>query len=148
MRDAITVLICSCVAIAAGAAGGIRGGFTHPAETTNRRETQTPSATRTHSGAARTVREIRPIVTNLSAPPGAWIRVELALIASGEANPKLDQQISEFVSDTTDFLRSMTSQQLEGPSGLRRLREDLLERARFRIGMAVEAVLIQTLVVQ
>jgi len=94
------------------------------------------------------LRDVRPIVTNLSSPEGAWIRVELALLISGKSDPKLDQYVAEFISDTTDFLRGMDARQITGANGLRRLRADLLERARFRIGPAVEAVLIQTLVVQ
>lgn len=96
----------------------------------------------------KSLRDVRPIVTNLSSPEGAWVRVELALIISGKADPKLDQHVAEFVSDATDFLRGTNSQQIIGANGLRRLREDLLERARFRIGRGVEAVLIQTLVIQ
>lgn len=96
----------------------------------------------------RTVREVRPIVTNLAEPAGAWIRVELALVLSALPNGKADEFLAEFVSDSTDFLRTVTAQEIQGVNGLRRLREDLLDRARFRIGAAVEAVLIQTLVVQ
>lgn len=97
---------------------------------------------------SRTVRELRPIITNLSAPASAWVRVELALLVTAPTGQKFEQQVSEFISDATDFLRTVTAQQLEGPGGLRRLREDLFERARFRLGNVAEAVLIQTLVVQ
>lgn len=98
--------------------------------------------------AMRQLREIRPIVTNLAEPSGAWVRVELALVISGSKNANLDESLAEFVSDSTDFLRTVTAQEIQGVNGLRRLREDLLDRARFRIGAAAEAVLIQTLVVQ
>lgn len=94
------------------------------------------------------LRDLRPIVTNLSSPEGAWVRVELALLISGKPDPKLEPRVAEFVTDATDFLRGSNAQQLMGANGLRRLREDLLERARFRIGQNAEAVLIQTLVVQ
>ena len=94
------------------------------------------------------LREIRPIVTNLAEPTGAWVRLELALVVSGSTSAKLDELVAEFVSDTTDFLRSVAAQEIQGVNGLRRLREDLLDRARFRIGAAIDAVLIQTLVVQ
>lgn len=94
------------------------------------------------------LRDLRPIVTNLSSPEGAWVRVELAILISGKLDPKLEPRLAEFVTDATDFLRGSNAQQLMGANGLRRLREDLLERARFRIGQNAEAVLIQTLVVQ
>lgn len=96
----------------------------------------------------KTLREVRPIVTNLAEPAGAWVRVELALVMSGPPSAKPDEFFAEFVSDSTDFLRTVAAREIQGAAGLRRLREDLLDRARFRIGLTVEAVLIQTLVVQ
>lgn len=139
------LIVCSFIAILLGAGSG---------QVTSRKSDATvPSANNQHDKttvgpSVPLVREIKPIVANLSAPPGAWVRVELALAISGQASPKIDLQINQFATDTTDFLRSVSARQLEGPNGLRRLREDLLERARVRIGQEANAVLIQTLVVQ
>ncbi|MCC0004805.1 MAG: flagellar basal body-associated FliL family protein [Methylobacteriaceae bacterium] len=149
MPTVLAALVCSCIAIALGAAGGWWGDLVRkPAQSAEPQATHGHGASHAEAISAKRLHDIRPIVTNLAAPAGAWVRVELALVVTGKADPKFDQRVAEFVSDTTDFLRSMTAQQIEGANGLRRLRADLLDRARFRIGAGAESVLIQTLVVQ
>lgn len=147
MNGIIVVLICSLAALGLGAGVGWFGQSLDRSSVKSgpsSRSAPTPAP----SSFNKTLKDIRPIVTNLAEPAGAWLRVELAVVMSGPPNPKLDLLILEFVSDATDFLRTVTAREIEGPSGLRRLREDLFERARYRIGKEVEAVLIETLVVQ
>lgn len=140
-------LLSSGIAISFGASLALWEGRS-PGDHPLQEPSQPQEKTRSVGPSTRTLREVRPIVTNLSEPAGAWIRVELALVISGSPNAKLDEFLAEFVSDSTDFLRTVSAREIQGVNGLRRLREDLLDRARFRIGATVEAVLIQTLVVQ
>ncbi|MCB1541307.1 MAG: flagellar basal body-associated FliL family protein [Rhodoblastus sp.] len=149
MPTILVALVCSCVAIGVGAAAGWWGDLVRkPAQSAAPQATHDHGAKHAEPASEKGLRDVRPIVTNLAAPAGAWVRVELSLVVSGKADPKFDQRVAEFVSDTTDFLRSMTAQEIEGANGLRRLRADLLDRARFRIGAGAESVLIQTLVIQ
>ena len=148
MNVAMIVALCSVVSLASGAAAGLWGASNRTTSSQHGQAPQTIGASAPSGASAKLLREVHPIVTNLGAPAGAWIRVELAVVLAGPANPKLDQSLLEFVSDATDFLRTLTAKQIEGSNGLRRLREDLLDRARFRVGSSVEAVLIETLVVQ
>lgn len=146
-KYSLIVLLSSAVAIVLGAASAFW-------EERSRSDDLSLGTTQAHEKgqsigqSTRTLREVRPIVTNLAEPAGAWIRVELALAISGSPGAKLDEFLAEFISDSTDFLRTVSAQEIQGVNGLRRLREDLLDRARFRIGPTVERVLIQTLVVQ
>ena len=146
MKQILPVVVCSFLAIVIGAVAGMWSAM--------RQKDAAPSsgvveeAKKAPAQGPTLVKELKPIVANLSAPPGAWIRLELALAFSGKLSPRVELQINEFATDTTDFLRATSAQQLEGPNGLRRLREDLLERARLRAGNEVDAVLIQTLVIQ
>lgn len=148
MKAIFMVALVSVVALGCGAGVGWFNGSGQTAEHGVNEARPPEKASHVQGVAARMLREVRPIVTNLATPSGAWIRLELALTISGAPNPKLDQLVAEFVSDSTDFLRTVGAQEIEGANGLRRLREDLLDRAQFRIGPEVETVLIQTLVVQ
>lgn len=147
-KQSIVGVLSSGIAMAFGATIALWDGL----QRDGAHNAQEPKRSQNASDAAgqrtKRLREVRPIVTNLAEPAGAWVRVELALVISGSPSAKLDEFVAEFVSDTTDFLRTVTAQEVQGTNGLRRLREDLLDRARFRIGAAAEAVLIQTLVVQ
>lgn len=146
MKKVLPILVCSALALVFGAGSGLWSGATRSNETPKSEGAtgHQPAA----AGQGAMVRDLKPIVTNLSAPPGAWIRLELALAVNARPADPIDKQLAEFASDTTDFLRSLSATQLQGPNGLRRLREDLLERARFRVGKETESVLIQTLVIQ
>ncbi|HMN70978.1 MAG TPA: flagellar basal body-associated FliL family protein [Rhodoblastus sp.] len=146
MKNIVPLLLCTLLSLAIGSLGGLWGSVKRAESGSNE-----PNAARRKVAMVdhdAMLRELKPIVTNLSAPPGAWVRLELALAIAGPGAKTLDKQLIEFSSDVTDFLRTVSARQLQGPNGLRRLREDLLERARFRIGKEAEAVLIQTLVIQ
>ncbi|MFV0279837.1 MAG: flagellar basal body-associated protein FliL [Rhodoblastus sp.] len=148
MKKPVVMFVVSAIALTLGGASGWWGGKMGQSESAHKEVGATEKSNHAPAHAGKTLRELKPIVTNLSAPAGAWVRMELALIVGGPADPKLEQRIAEFVSDCADFFRTLSAQQVEGVNGLRRLREDLLDRARFRIGKDVESVLIQTLVVQ
>jgi flagellar FliL protein len=94
------------------------------------------------------LKALAPIVTNLAEPHDTWIRLEASIIFDDEAiaaDEVLAGQISE---DILAYLRTVTLSQIEGPSGMQHLREDLVERARIRSEGRVKELVIQTLVVQ
>jgi flagellar FliL protein len=55
---------------------------------------------------------------------------------------------AEIRQDIVGYLRTLTVAQIEGPSGLSHLREDLTERVQIRSNGQVQDFFIETLVVQ
>lgn len=94
------------------------------------------------------VKELPTIVTNLSQPETSWIRLQAAIVYDAKEVPHPEKLIAEIMSDITAFLRNVTLSSLEGSDGLRRLQEDLTERAAIRSERKVREVIIETMVVQ
>lgn len=85
---------------------------------------------------------LEPITTNMAGPSGTWVRLELALIFDGEADPMLAQTIQQ---DILSYMRTVKIHQVEGASGFQHLRSDLEERAAIRSEGKVKGILIRTL---
>lgn len=94
------------------------------------------------------LKELAPIVTNLAAPETGWVRLQAAIVYDVEALPQPDVLVSEVTADIVAFLRTMTLASIEGSDGLRRLHEDLSERAVIRSEGRIRELIIQALVVQ
>ena len=139
----LPILLATVAAAAAGAAHGARP----PSAPAAAAAVVQPAV---ESGAIKSteVRDLKPIITNLAAPAGAWIRLELGVLLTAGEHSESDLPIREFADDTLSYLRALTAAQLEGVGGIRRLREDLNERAALRSHGGIREVLIETLVVQ
>ena len=95
-----------------------------------------------------TVIGLDPIVTNLSAPPGTWVRLEASLVV-GDPPPADPELLKAAVQDDfLAFLRTLSLGHIAGAMGLLHLREDLAERAALRSGGAVVEVVLRSLVVE
>lgn len=94
------------------------------------------------------LKPLPPIITNLAAPEGTWIRLEGSIVFKDETLAADEALAGEITEDVLAYLRSLTLSQLEGPSGMQFLREDLAERARIRSGGRVSELVIQALVLQ
>jgi flagellar FliL protein len=94
------------------------------------------------------VKQIEPVITNLASPSDTWIRLELAMLFKNGAVANPEATAAELRQDVVAYLRTVNLAQLEGPSALQHLREDLNERATLRTGGQVSELIIQTLVVQ
>lgn len=94
------------------------------------------------------LKELPPIVTNLAAPETAWVRLQASIVYDAEAAPHPDILISEVTADIVAFLRTTTLVSIEGSDGLRRLQEDLTDRAITRSEGHIREFIIQALVVQ
>jgi len=94
------------------------------------------------------VRELAPIVTNLGKPETSWIRLQAAIVYDPKELQHPEKLIAELTSDVTAFLRTATLESLEGSEGLRRLQEELSERAAIRSERKVREFIIETMVVQ
>jgi flagellar FliL protein len=94
------------------------------------------------------LKSLSPIVTNLSAPTGTWIRLEAAIVVDKE-NVKEESVLAGKISeDIVAFLRTVPLAQIEGANGFQHLREDLNDRARVRSEGKVREVIIQSLIVE
>ncbi|MGQ7792573.1 flagellar basal body-associated FliL family protein [Faunimonas sp. B44] len=94
------------------------------------------------------LRPLPPVITNLADPPNVSIRLDAALVFADPAPPQAEALASAIAEDILAFLRTVSLRQIEGPSGLQHLREDLVERASIRAEGEVRDLVIQTLVVQ
>lgn len=120
--------------------GNSHGASGHAAPATSAKEAPTPPKLK--------FRELTPIVTNLAAPETGWVRLQAAIVYDSEAAPQPDVLVSEVAADIVAFLRTCTLASIEGADGLRRLHEDLSERAVIRSEGRIRELIIQALVVQ
>ena len=91
---------------------------------------------------------IAAVVTNLAAPTDTWVRLETAMVFKNGDLPNPEVAAADLRQDILAYMRTVSLAQLEGPSALQHLREDLNERASLRTGGAVSELIIQTFVVQ
>jgi flagellar FliL protein len=94
------------------------------------------------------VRPLEPVITNLASPSDTWIRLETAMIFGADDLENPDVAAAELRQDMLAYLRTISIAQLDGPSALQHLREDLNERARLRTEGQVSELIIETLIVQ
>ena len=95
-----------------------------------------------------TVRELSPIVTNLADPANNWIRLQSAIVFNPEDLSHPEKMIAELTGYITGYLRTVTLTSLEGADGLRRLQEELSERAMIRSNGKIHEFIVETMVVQ
>ena len=94
------------------------------------------------------VRELPPVVANLTAPEGSWVRLQIAIAYSKADTPQIEMLSTKIADDTLGYLRTLSLTQLQGASGLQHLREDLSERAAVRTEGHVKEVMIEMMVIQ
>jgi flagellar basal body-associated protein FliL len=94
------------------------------------------------------IKELAPIVTNLSDGASSWIRLQVSVVYDADALPHPEIVMNEVTSDIVAYLRSLSLRSIEGAAGLRRLSQELSERASVRSEGAIRELIIQSLVVQ
>ncbi|MFT0893098.1 flagellar basal body-associated protein FliL [Pseudochelatococcus sp. G4_1912] len=120
-----------------------------------RKEEQAASS---HSGPAPkhytddiTLVQLEPITTNLMSPDSVFIKIESSLVVPkevGEDKNLIAILTAEISQDLLTFMRTVTLAQLQGPSGLQNLREDLSDRVAIRSEGKVRELILETVVVQ
>ncbi len=98
--------------------------------------------------ASSAVKELQPVLTNLLAPEGAWVRLQTAIVYDKSDSAQIDVLSARIGEDVLAFVKTLTVAQLQGASGLQHLREDLNERASLRSDGRVRELVIEMLVVQ
>jgi flagellar protein FliL len=108
---------------------------------------QKPEVTSPYTGSI-AIKKLAPVVTNLAGSENDWVRLEASIVykPGDEQNP--DVLVSETRQDILSYIRTMSLAQIQGPSGLLHLREDLNERARLRSKGAIQELVLETLIVQ
>lgn len=95
-----------------------------------------------------TLKELKPVVVNLAAPSSTFVRVEAALVFKNGTLANPDVTAAEVREDIMAYMRSLSLSQLEGPSALQHVREDLNDRASIRSQGKITELVLLTLVVQ
>ncbi|WEX11976.1 flagellar basal body-associated FliL family protein [Chelativorans sp. AA-79] len=128
--------------------GWLTGGYldtrhAQPGDQQAANETEHPAAEQTDGEAAGApnVTTLDPITTNLADPTDVWVRMELAVVFDGEADPALARAIHQ---DLFAFMRTVKLRQIESASGFQHLKADLAERARIRSEGKAKDILIMT----
>ncbi|SFJ51033.1 flagellar basal body-associated FliL family protein [Methylobacterium brachiatum] len=91
---------------------------------------------------------IGTVVTNLASPSDVWIRLEASIVVKTGTFPNPNPIAAEIRQDLLGYLHTLSVAQIEGPSGLVHLREDLTERVQLRSKGQVRDFFIETLVIQ
>ena len=94
------------------------------------------------------VRQLAPIVTNLQSPKDTWIRLELSVVMKAEAASEQDIIAVKANDKVLGLLRSTSLSQIDGPSGLLHLREDLTDLLVGGHDSPITEVLISSMVVE
>lgn len=92
--------------------------------------------------------ELPPIVGNLAAPAGVWVRLEASITVDPMEAKELEKMRGEVTQDMLAYLATLTLPQIQGSLGLQHLREDLDERLAIRSARRARDLVIHTLVVQ
>ena len=88
------------------------------------------------------------VLTTLAEPKGKWIRVEGSILARPGGETPAELLAAESGERILAYLRTVRLDQLENPSGVLGLRDDLNETVRTLSGGAVRGVLIHGLVIE
>jgi flagellar protein FliL len=91
---------------------------------------------------------LSPIITNLAAPEGAWVRVEGSLIARKESVEKPEVLAETTTAAILAYLRTLRLSQIEGASGFLAFRDDLDDLVKTTSNGDVRQVLVKSLVVE
>ena len=136
--------------VAAGMGGGLGiklAGEVEDAVRAKESAEETPADALRYTGPTH-LKALPPIVTNLADPHDTWIRLEASIVFDDEAIDTDDVLAGKISEDFLAYLRTVGLSQVDGPSGMQHLREDLADRARIRSEGRVSEVVIQTLVFQ
>lgn len=94
------------------------------------------------------IKKLAPVVTNLTGSESDWVRVEASIVYKPGDEQHPDVLMAETRQDILSYIRTMSLAQIQGPSGLLHLREDLNERARLRSKRVIQELVLETLIVQ
>lgn len=143
------VLVLSLIAAGAGAGLGVMLPGHEPESATAQTEPQPEGAEQVPAySSGESIMMLKPIVANLLVPRGTYIRVEGAALFDGPTDKESEVLVSRVTQDVMSLLSTMTLAQIEGPSGLQHLREDLNARAMARSDGKIKEIILHSMVVE
>lgn len=145
----IALVVLTLIALGTGGGLGIHLASTVEQAVTAR-EAELPEKTPTelkYSGDMVLVR-LEPVIANLSAPSNTWVRIESSIVFENGALANPEASAAQIAQDMIAYLRTLSLSQLQGPTALQYLRDDLNERAMLRTDGQVRELIIETMVVQ
>ena len=104
--------------------------------------------TATEKPGAMHFKSLAPVVVNLSGASKTWVRLEGAIAIEGEPGKEADHLAAQVTEDVVAFLRTVSIEQIAGPSGFQFLKDALDDRARVRSKGKVRELMIQGLIVE
>lgn len=145
----IAILALTVLAIGAGGGIGMKLASTVEKAVTSRETDQPAVATSEmrYSGDDVLLR-LEPVIANLAAPSDTWIRIETAIVFPNGSLDNPDVAAAQIGQDIVAYARTLSLSQLQGPTALQYLRDDLNERASLRTDGKVSELIIETMVVQ
>jgi flagellar protein FliL len=114
----------------------------------NKEAEDRPPAPQPRYAVGTSLHKIPPVIANLASPEDVWVRLEASIILADEEVGSPGVLAGEIAEDILAYLRTVSLPQIEGPSGLLHLHEDLNDRVAIRSGERVRELIIETLVVQ
>ncbi len=94
------------------------------------------------SNSERNVVELETILVALHDSDNIWVRMQLVVVSTSEADLDSAEIKARIHADITAFVKTLTLAQISGPSGFIHLKEDLLDRARLATNGQVEDLMI------
>ena len=94
---------------------------------------------------ANNVIAIEPITANLFYPADSVIRIELALLFKGPPDVAMAETIHQ---DVMEYLKTVSLQDIQGPSGFKNLKDDIQERVDLRSEGRVSQVMFRSFVIE
>lgn len=91
---------------------------------------------------------LAPLTTNLAEPKSTWVRIEASIVGTENLGPDADIMTRKMSEDIIGYFRTVSLDQIEGPSGFQHLREDLNDRVRVRSEGKVSELIITSLIVE
>jgi flagellar FliL protein len=91
---------------------------------------------------------LEPIITNLAAPQGVWLRIEASLLASAGHAHAPQAMAAEMAAAMLAYIRTLKLSDIEGNSGFLAFRDDLDDLVMIASHGAARQVLVKSLVVE
>jgi flagellar FliL protein len=148
LQSVVVLAVLTLVAAGAGTLLGFHLVETVETAIRNKEVENKPPAPQPRYATGTSLHKIPPVIANLASPADVWVRLEASVILADEEVGSPGVLAGEIAEDTLAYLRTLTLAQIEGPSGLLHLHEDLNDRVAIRSGDRVRELIIETLVVQ
>ncbi|XWN33002.1 MAG: flagellar basal body-associated FliL family protein [Devosia sp.] len=94
------------------------------------------------------VADIEPVLANLAAPSGTFVRIDSAMVFDRESVDDVARMQAELSQDILTYARTLNMAELQGASALNHIRDDLNERVRATSNGTVSELILKSLVVQ